>query len=170
MNLTEPPAPVAVNFGNGALTAATAVLAEKLVTPGLGFTGFLAVIAAKRNLPFWFAGMVKVLSVAPVITEHPEGIVVESATIRVVHEYHLVSKVATGSASQVPRFATNPEPTLISLGTVKIVGVEAIGAVLAASVADAGRLASGNCPKNKVSRASRAVTNRFVTRIVPPNI
>jgi hypothetical protein len=73
VNFTEPAVPVALKEISGAGSAATSVLAEKLVTPGLAFSEFLAVIAASRNLFFWAAPMVKSFPVAPEITTHPAG-------------------------------------------------------------------------------------------------
>ena len=168
VNLTEPFDPVAVSLATGAGVTAVDVLAEKLVTPGFALAVFLAVTPAMMNLPFCEVGITKLLAVAPEITEQPAGKVVAARLTLVLQEYHLVSKVGAGSPSHEPGVAVSSEPTLSSSGTSKVVGVVASGSVAAAVAAFAGRLASGNCPKTRVSRASRAVTYRFVTRIVPP--
>jgi hypothetical protein len=88
VNLMVPPVPVTVSVDCGAGVTDVWVLAEKLVTPGLGFTELVAVTAATKNLDFKAPDTVRICEVAPEIAVHPEGNVNDAAATRLVHENH----------------------------------------------------------------------------------
>ena len=58
------------------------------MTPGSGFTEFLAVTAARRNFDLSAPDTVRISAVAPEIAEHPAGKVNDASATAEVQENH----------------------------------------------------------------------------------